>query len=46
MKSKVLGAAAKERDLGVVMQWDLRWNKQHTKAVKTAKRVPGLNKRS
>ena len=36
----------KEKDLGVIMQNDLKWNSQCTKAVKTANRVLGMIRRS
>jgi hypothetical protein len=34
------------KDLGVIMQRDLKWNRQCTKAVKTASRVLGIIRRS
>jgi ribonuclease P/MRP protein subunit RPP40 len=35
-----------ERDLGVIMQSDLKWDKQCSKAVNTANRILGMIKRS
>jgi hypothetical protein len=35
-----------EKDLGVIMQSDLKWDKQCSKSVKTANRILGMIKRS
>jgi hypothetical protein len=46
MDGKKLDEADEETDLGVIMQSDLRWNRQCTKGVKTAKRVLGMIRQS
>ena len=42
MDGKNLEEVDEEKDLGVIMQNDLKWNSQCTKAVKTANRVLGM----
>jgi hypothetical protein len=39
MDGKNLEVVGEEKDLGVIMQNDLKWNSQCIKAVKTANRV-------
>ena len=46
MDGKNLEVVDEEKDLGVIMQNDLKWNSQCTKAVKTANRVLGMIRRS
>jgi hypothetical protein len=46
MDGKNLEEVDDETDLGVIMQSDLKWNRQCTKAVKTANRVLGMIRRS
>lgn len=46
MENKILEEVFEERDLGVILQYDLKVNKQCVKAVNTANRVLGMIKRS
>jgi hypothetical protein len=46
MDGKDLDEVDDEKDLGVIMQGDLKWNRQCTKAVKTANGVLGMIRRS
>ena len=46
MYGKNLEVVDEEKDLGVIMQSDLKWNRQCTKAMKTANRVLGMIGRS
>ena len=46
MDGKNLEVVDEEKDLGVIMQSDLKWNRQCTKAVKTANRVLGMIRQS
>jgi hypothetical protein len=42
MDGKNLDEVDEEKALGIIMQSDLKWNRQCTKVVKTANRVLGL----
>jgi hypothetical protein len=46
MNGKDLEEISEERDLGVIVQQDLKWNKQCLKSVSTANRILGMIKRS
>jgi ribonuclease P/MRP protein subunit RPP40 len=46
MEGRKLDEMTEERDLGVIMQSDLKWDKQCSKAVNTANRILGMIKRS
>ena len=46
MNGKCLEEVTEERDLGVVLQNDLKCSKQCRKAVSTANRVLGMSRRS
>jgi ribonucleases P/MRP protein subunit RPP40 len=46
MDGKNLDEVDDEKDLGVIMQSDLKWKRQCTKAVKSANRVLGMITRS
>ena len=46
MEQNTLDAVAEERDLGVIMQNDLKWDKQCSKAVTSANRLLGMIKRN
>ena len=46
MNSKLLGEVTEKRDLGVIMQKDLKCSSQCIQAVKTANRVLGMIKRT
>ena len=46
MNGKLLEEVTEKRDLGVIMQNDLKCSSQCIKAVKTAKRVLGLIKKN
>jgi ribonuclease P/MRP protein subunit RPP40 len=46
MNRKDLEEISEERDLGVIVQQDLKWSKQCSKSVSTANRILGMIKRS
>lgn len=46
MNGKQLGKTIEERDLGIIMQSDLKWSKQCSKAVTSANRTLGMIKKS
>jgi ribonuclease P/MRP protein subunit RPP40 len=46
MNGKDLEEISEERDLGVIVQQDLKWSKQCSKSVSTANRILGMIKRS
>jgi ribonuclease P/MRP protein subunit RPP40 len=46
MIGKDLEEISEERDFGVIVQQDLKWNKQCSKSVSTANRILGMIKRS
>jgi ribonuclease P/MRP protein subunit RPP40 len=46
MNGKDLEEISEERDLGVIVQQDLKWRKQCSKSVSTANRILGMIKRS
>jgi hypothetical protein len=45
MNGKDLEEISEERDLGVIVQQDLKWNKQCSKSVSTANRILRMIKR-
>jgi ribonuclease P/MRP protein subunit RPP40 len=46
MNGKDLEEISEERDLGMIVQQDLKWSKQCSKSVSTANRILGMIKRS
>jgi hypothetical protein len=44
MEGNNLGDVTEELDLGVIMQSDLKWDKQYLKAVNTANHILGMIK--